>query len=69
MYAHESAMIGNEARVEVSVIVYNEGNQVVQVHREPTFACTRGTAMNIAVTIEQPDIADHMAVLLKTVPS
>ena len=62
-------MTGNEARVEASVIVYDESDRIIQVHREPTFACTRGSAMNVSVTIEQPDLAHHMAVLLKPVPS
>ena len=62
-------MIGNEARVEVGVIVYNEGDKVIQVHREPMFACTRGTAVNVVVAVDQPNLAHHIAVLLKPVPS
>ena len=61
-------MIGNEARIEVGVIVYNEGDQVIQVHREPWFACECGTTMNVIVVIDQPDLAHRVDVLLKPVP-
>ena len=61
-------MMGDAAQVEVGAIVYNEVDEVIQVHREPWFACERGATVDVTVVIDQPVLAHHMDVLLKPVP-
>ena len=69
LYCHESALVNNEARIQSSVVVYNELENVIQVHREPVCVCTRGQSVNITTTVNEPALARNMAVIIKPVPA
>ncbi|CAH1776486.1 unnamed protein product [Owenia fusiformis] len=69
IYAHETAMVNNEARFETSVVIFDELDKVIQVERQPVTSVTRGNSQNIQVTIKSPETSKNMAVLLKTVAS
>ena len=65
LYCHETAMINGEARVQASVIVYNEQEKVIQVHQEETMLITRGSSVTINMVMDQPQLARNMALLIK----
>ena len=69
LYSHESAMVSSEARVQCSVIIHNDQEKVVQVHREPTTICSRGNNVTIQISVNQPVNARSMSVLIKPIPS
>lgn len=69
IYCHETAMVNAEARIQTSIIVYNDQEKVIQVHQEPQIVCTRGSTVTINTVVEQPHLARNMAVLIKPVPS
>ena len=68
LYNHDTAMVNSEVRIQTSIIVYNEQDNVIQVHREGTQVCTRGSSVNIQLTINEMDQAKNMSVLIKPVP-
>ncbi len=69
LYGHETAMVNNEARIQPSVLVYNEHDKVIQVQRGPVSVVSRGNCINMNVTINDPDPARTLAVLIKPVPT
>ena len=68
LYGHDTAMVNNEARVQPTVLVYDEQEKVIQVERAPLTVVTRGSCINMQFTINEPEMTRHMAVLLKQVP-
>lgn len=69
LYCHETALVNSEARIQASVLLYNDSEKVIQVQREQTCVCTRGNNININISVDQPDVIKNMAVLIKPVPS
>ncbi len=69
LYCHETAMINNEARVQASLVIYNDQEKVVHVHHEPTCVCQRGSTYTIQTSLQNRDQSHNMAVLLKPMPS
>lgn len=68
MYCHESAMVNNEARIQASLVVFNEEDKVVQVERAPTCICGRTNSLTMQLTIADSEGAKNMLVLIKPVP-
>ena len=68
LYCHETGLVHNEARVQPSIIVFNDAHKVMQVYREPTCVITRGNTYTIQLSVEQPSVSRHMSVLLKPMP-
>lgn len=68
-YCHETALVNNEARLQPTVVVYNDQEKVIQVQREPVSVVSRGTTLTTTIAIEDSDQARNMVVLLKPVPS
>lgn len=69
LYCHETALVNSEARIQASVLLYNEQEKVIQVQREQTCVCTRGNNININISVDQPEMIKNMAVLIKPVPA
>ncbi len=69
LYGHDTAMVNNEARVQPTLLVYDEHEKVIQVDRGALSIVTRGSCINMQLTIDEPSQARNMAVLLKQVPS
>ena len=69
LYGHDTAMVNNEARVQPTILVYDENEKVIQVERGATAVVSRGNCINMQLTIDEPSQARNMAVLLKNVPS
>lgn len=69
IYCHETALINAEARIQPSIIIYNEHDKVIQVHQEDQMVCARGSTVTISTMVEEPQIARNMALLLKPVAS
>lgn len=67
-FCHETALVNGEAHIQPTVIVYNEQDKVIQVHREPKRVCTRGSTMTIQLNMDQPDLARTMSVLIRPIP-
>ena len=68
LYAHETAMVNSEARIQPTVLIYNQRDQVIQVHRHDTTVLTRGNSVNLQVKIDEPEKARKIAMLIKPVP-
>lgn len=68
LICHESAMINGEARIQASVLMYNEEEKVVQVEQVPTFICSRGNNLSITINVDSPDDVKMMVMLIKPVP-
>lgn len=68
-YCHETALVNNEAHIQPTIIVYNEQDKVVQVHREERRVCLRGCTINVQMSLDQPDLAKNMSVLIKPTPT
>lgn len=68
IFCHESATINGEARVQASVIVYDEDDKVIQVEQVPTFVCSRGNNLALNLNVSNPDDSKVMAIILKPVP-
>jgi BTB/POZ domain-containing protein 17 len=66
-YCHETALINNEAHVQPTIIVYDDHDKVIQVHREERRVCLRGCTLNLQMSIDHPDIARNMAILVKPI--
>ncbi len=69
LYGHDTAMMNNEARVQPTILVYDENEKVIQVERGAAAVVSRGNCINLQLTIDEPHAARNMAVLLKNVPS
>ncbi|KAJ8298019.1 hypothetical protein KUTeg_024550 [Tegillarca granosa] len=68
IYCHDSAMINGEARIQASVIIYNEDEQVIQVEQVPTYVCSRGNHLALNITVDNPEESKVMALQIKPVP-
>ena len=69
LYCHESGLVNNEARIQASILIFNENDKVIQMNREPTMVVTRGNSVNVVITIKHPSLAKTMSILIKPVPS
>jgi len=67
LYCHETALVNNEAHIQPTIIVYNEEDKVIQVHREEKRVCLRGCTITIQMTMDYPDLAKSMSVLIKPI--
>lgn len=67
-FCHETALVNSEAHIQPTVIVYNEQEKVIQVHREAKRVCTRGSTMTIQLNMDQADLARTMSVLIRPIP-
>jgi len=67
LYCHETALVNNEAHVQPTIIVYNEEDKVIQVHREEKRVCLRGCTVTVQMTMDYPDLAKNMSVLIKPI--
>ncbi|KAH3843465.1 BTB/POZ domain-containing protein 17-like isoform X2 [Dreissena polymorpha] len=68
LFCHDSATINGEAFIEVSVIIYNEGEKVIQVEMIPATKCTRTNNLCINVEVKDPAESKIMILLIKPVP-
>jgi len=68
LYCHDTAMVNNEARIQACVLIYNDQEKVIQVQREAATVVTRGNSLTIHMTMDEPEQAKHMALLIKPVP-
>lgn len=68
-YCHETALVNNEAHIQPTIIVYNEQERIIQVHREEKRVCLRGSTITVQLTMDQADQARNMAVLIRPVPT
>jgi len=68
-FCHETALVNNEAHIHPSIIVYNEQEKVIQVHREDRKQCSRGSTLTIQMSMERPELARSMVILIKPVPT
>ncbi|XP_052078674.1 BTB/POZ domain-containing protein 17-like isoform X1 [Mytilus californianus] len=68
IFCHDSATVNGEARVQASVIVYDEDEKVIQVEQVPTFVCSRGNNLALNLNVNNPDDSKLMAIILKPVP-
>ena len=68
-FCHDSALVQGEARVEVTVLVSDGEDDVIQVIEMPEGSVSRGNHMTVNVNVEQPDDAQTMMVIIKPVPS
>lgn len=68
IFCHDSATVNGEARVQASVIVYNDDEKVIQVEQVPTFVCSRGNNLALNLNVNNPDDSKLMAIILKPVP-
>ena len=66
-YCHETALINNEAHIQPSIIIYNEQEKVIQVFREEKRVCLRGSTITVQMTMDQPELAKNMSVLIKPI--
>lgn len=69
LYGHETAMVNTEARIQPSILIYNEQDKVVQVHHGDTTTISRGNCINLTINLVDPTSARKLAVLIKPVPS
>jgi len=67
LYCHETALVNNEAHVQPSIVIYNDEEKVIQVHREEKRVCLRGCTITCQMTIDYPELAKSMAVLIKPI--
>lgn len=67
LYCHDTALLNGETHVQPTVIVLNDKEKVIQVHREEKKIFIRGSTITVQVTISQPEMAKSMAVLIKPV--
>lgn len=67
LFAHESSLVGNAAKIQATVIVSNDEDKPIQVHREATLTCQRGNTVSIQIPVQQTDASRSMAVLIKPV--
>lgn len=67
LYCHETALVNNEAHVQPTIIVYNEEDKVIQVHREEKRVCLRGCTVTVQMTMHYSDLAKSMSVLIKPI--
>jgi len=64
-YCHETALVNSKAHIQPTIVVYNEQDKVIQVHREERRVCLRGCTINVQMLLEQPELAKTMGVLIK----
>jgi len=67
LYCHETALVNNEAHVQPTVIVYNDDDKVIQVHREEKRVCLRGCTITVQMTMDFPELAKNMSILIKPI--
>ena len=68
LFAHETALLNNEAKVQATIIIYNDEDKPVHVHREGTLTCPRGNTVTIQTAVQQRESARSMSILIKPVP-
>jgi len=69
LYGHETAMVNTEARIQPSILIYNEHDKVIQVHHGETTTISRGKHIDLQISVDEPTQARKLAVLIKPVPS
>ena len=67
LYCHETALVNSEAHVQPTIIVYNEEDKVIQVHREEKRVCLRGCTITVQMVMDFPELAKNMSVLIKPI--
>ena len=67
LYCHETALVNNEAHVQPTIVVYDDDDKVIQVHREEKRVCLRGCTITVQMTMDFPDLAKNMSVLIKPI--
>ncbi|KAL4230862.1 BTB/POZ domain-containing protein 17 [Mactra antiquata] len=68
LFCHESATINGEALIEVTVLIFNEDEKVIQVDMIPATVCTRSNNLAISVNVDNPTDSKNMILLIKPVP-
>ncbi|XP_041356923.1 BTB/POZ domain-containing protein 17-like isoform X2 [Gigantopelta aegis] len=68
IYCHESAMVNGEARIQASLIIYDDEDKVVQVESSPIFYCSRGNHLSMNVNLPTNEESKLMGVLIKPMP-
>ena len=64
----DSALIGGEIRLLASLIVLDENEKVIQISSPGLLVCGRGGSVSLQITLDQPDQARFMSLLIKPVP-
>ena len=64
LFCHDSALVAGEAKVNASIIVYNEEEKVIQVTRE-SLMMQRGSGNTMQATLADYTHSKSMAVILK----
>ena len=65
---HESATVQGEPFVEVSTLVTNEDDKVIQVDMSPPHTVTRSKPLMHSVNLAVPEESKNMMVILKSLP-
>ncbi|XP_048243823.1 BTB/POZ domain-containing protein 17-like isoform X2 [Haliotis rufescens] len=68
IYAHESALINGEARIQATLVICDEEEKVIQVERSDTYVCSRGNSLSMNVVLPTSEEAKAMGVIIKQVP-
>ncbi|XP_052791393.1 BTB/POZ domain-containing protein 17-like isoform X2 [Mya arenaria] len=68
LFCHDSAMLNGEAYIEVSVIIYNNDDKVIQVDMNPATSCTRTNNVSLNVDVNNIFSSKNMVLLIKPVP-
>lgn len=68
IFCHDSATINGEAFIEVTVIIFNEDEKVIQVDMVPSTVCTRSNNLALSVNVDNPSDSKNMILLIKPVP-
>lgn len=68
LFCHESATIHGEAYIEVTVLIFNEDEKVIQVDMVPATVCTRTNNLSMNVNVNNVLNSKTMVLLIKPVP-
>mgnify|MGYP002280507522 CR=1 FL=1 len=68
LFCHESATIHGEAHIEVTVLIFNEDEKVIQVDMVPATVCTRTNNLSMNVSVNDVANSKTMVLLIKPVP-
>lgn len=68
VYCHDSAMTDNEARFQVTILVYNSDHRIIQVEATQPYTISRGVQQTVQMELEEADAARELAILIKPLP-
>lgn len=68
LFCHDSATINGEAFIEVSILIFNDEEKVIQVESVPPTVCTRTNNLGLSVNVDNPTTSKTMVLLIKPVP-